>query len=84
MTDFENSAYIVVLGMILNVINNFNVDLIMPISKIDENMEKAHMRDSILNQKFLFKSKILRDEVNYKTNNLKETDYLYSSSMNKK
>ena len=41
LTDFENSAFIVVLGLILNVINNFDVNFIMPITQIDENMERA-------------------------------------------
>jgi glutamate--cysteine ligase catalytic subunit len=48
MTDFENAAFIVLLGMINNVINHFDLDFIMPISKIDENMERAHYRDAIL------------------------------------
>lgn len=39
ITDFENAAMVVLLGMIINVINNFDVDFIMPISKIDLNME---------------------------------------------
>ena len=42
LTDFENAAFIVLLGMINNVINHFDLDFIMPISKIDENMERAH------------------------------------------
>ena len=42
LTDFENSALIVLMGMIVNIINNFDLDFIMPISLIDENMERAH------------------------------------------
>ena len=48
MTDYENSALIILLGMITNVLNHFDVDFIMPISKIDENMERAHIRDGLL------------------------------------
>jgi glutamate--cysteine ligase catalytic subunit len=47
LTDFENSAFIVLLGMINNVINHFDLDFIMPISKIDENMERAHYIDAL-------------------------------------
>ena len=80
MTDFENSALIVTLGMILNVINNYDVNLIMPISKIDENMERAHMRDGVLTQKFWFKSNIVSKDGSYKENKLKSTDYLISNN----
>ena len=41
ITDFENSAMIVLTGMINNIVNHFDLDVIMPISKIDENMERA-------------------------------------------
>ncbi len=39
---------IVALNMILNVINEYDVNFIMPISLIDENMERAGMRDGLL------------------------------------
>ncbi len=48
MTDYENSAFVILLGMITNVLNHFDVDFMMPISKIDENMDRAHARDGIL------------------------------------
>jgi glutamate--cysteine ligase catalytic subunit len=48
MTDYENSAFVILLGMITNVLNHFDVDFMMPISKIDENMDRAHARDGVL------------------------------------
>jgi glutamate--cysteine ligase catalytic subunit len=48
LTDFENAALIIILGMINNVVNHFDLDFIMPISKIDENMERAHYKDALL------------------------------------
>ena len=83
MTDFENSALIVTLGMILNVINNYDVNLIMPISKIDENMERAHIVDGVLTQKFWFKSNIVSTNSDYRVNKLKSTDYLISTDYKK-
>jgi len=56
MTDYENSAMVILLGMITNVLNHFDVDFMMPISKIDENMERAHKRDGLLFQKFWWKT----------------------------
>jgi len=48
LTDFENSALIVLLGMIINVINHYDVNFMMPISSIDENTDRAHIRDGLL------------------------------------
>ena len=46
MTDFENAGLIVLMGLITNVINHFDVDFILPISLADENLERAHYRDA--------------------------------------
>lgn len=54
LTDFENTCLIIALGLIVNVINHFDVNFIIPITKVDENMERAHRRDAILTQKFWF------------------------------
>lgn len=78
LTDFENSALTVLLGMIVNIINNFDVDFIMPISMIDTNMDRAHKRDAILTEKFWFKTNNIRNLSSYKKNFLNETDYLRS------
>lgn len=48
---------IVLTLMLTNVINNFDVDFIVPISKVDENMERAHAVDGILTQRFWVKTK---------------------------
>ena len=66
---------VVLLGMIINVINNFDVDFIMPISKIDLNIETAHIRDSYCKEKFWFKINVLPKPGNYKTNSLSESDW---------
>lgn len=62
LTDFENAAFTIVLGLIVNVINNFDVNFIMPISKVDENMERAEQPAAYLKQKFYFRTKIVRDK----------------------
>jgi glutamate--cysteine ligase catalytic subunit len=54
ITDFENSCLIVLMGMITNIINHFDVDFIIPITLSDENMKRAHYRDALLNEKFWF------------------------------
>ena len=42
LTDFENTCLIVALGLIVNVINHFDVNFIIPITLADENMKRAH------------------------------------------
>ena len=49
LTDFENTCLIVALGLIVNVINHYDVNFIIPITLADENMKRAHYRDAILN-----------------------------------
>jgi glutamate--cysteine ligase catalytic subunit len=78
LTDFENTCLIVLMGLITNVINHFNVDFILPISYADANMQRAHYRDAILNQKFYFKTNCLRDPDNYFKSTLADSDYLQS------
>ena len=79
LTDFENAAMIVLLGMINNIINHFDLDFVMPLSKIDENMERAHLRDAASTQKFWFKINILPTGKCYRYNVLEQSDYLYSN-----
>lgn len=42
-------------GMIANIVNTFDLDFIVPISLIDENMKRAHIRDGITQVKFWWK-----------------------------
>jgi glutamate--cysteine ligase catalytic subunit len=57
LTEFENSSLIVLLIMINNLINHYRCNFLLPISKIDENMKRAHKRDAINKGKFWFKVK---------------------------
>ena len=55
LTDFENSALTIAVGMIANVVNTFDTDFILPVSLVDENMKRAHNRDGLLQTKFWWK-----------------------------
>lgn len=71
---------IVILGMITNVLNHFDVDFFMPIKMVDENMERAHMRDAINRLKFHWKvSNIKRSD--FENSKLTESDYLISGTV---
>ena len=78
LTDFENTALTVMVGMIANIINTFDIDFILPVSAVDENMKRAHKRDAIFDQKFLWKVPKPEDSEQIRPNILKETDFLRS------
>lgn len=60
LTDFENTCLIVAIGLIVNMINHYDVDFIIPITLADENMKRAHYRDAILDQKFWFNTNSIK------------------------
>eukprot|EP00347_Sterkiella_histriomuscorum_P009710 403340177 len=79
LTDFENAALFVLVGMIYNILNYFDINLLMDISKIDENMHRAHQVDACSQQKFWFRTNILPTGKCYKYNKLEESDYIISN-----
>ncbi|KAG0422425.1 hypothetical protein HPB47_001750 [Ixodes persulcatus] len=58
MTEFENAAYIVFVVLVTRIILTFDLDLTVPISKVDENMQTAQKVDAVLNEKFWFRKDI--------------------------
>ncbi|KAL9023562.1 MAG: hypothetical protein Q9180_008183, partial [Flavoplaca navasiana] len=54
MTDFENAAFTVFIILLSRTILHFDLNLYMPISMVDENMERAHQRDAVNRQRFYF------------------------------
>jgi len=80
LTDFENSALTVALGLIVNVINHFDVDFIMPVTMCDINMKRAHHRDALIKEKFWFKTNCVRRENFHQADELQKSDYQKSSS----
>ena len=55
-TEFENAAFTVFVVLMSRVISTFELNLYVPISKNDDNMQKAHLRNSVLTQKFFFRT----------------------------
>ena len=70
---------LVTLGLLYNILNHFDINFMMPISLIDENMERAHLREACPNQKFWFRTNILPTGKCYKYNIMEETDYILSN-----
>ena len=83
LTDFENTALTVMVGMIANVINTFDFDLVLPISLVDENMKRAHIRDNLTNVKFWWKVPTPEQaQTGYKVSSICKTDFLKSNLEN--
>ncbi|XP_065566691.1 glutamate--cysteine ligase catalytic subunit-like isoform X2 [Artemia franciscana] len=54
-TDFENAAIVCFVVLLTRVMLSFNLNFLMPISKVDDNMQRAQKRDAVKNEKFFFR-----------------------------
>ncbi|OLN85564.1 Glutamate-cysteine ligase, partial [Colletotrichum chlorophyti] len=55
LTDFENAAFSVFMVLVTRAILSFDLNFYIPITKVDENMERAHSVDAVLREKFFFR-----------------------------
>lgn len=58
MTDFENAAVVCFIVLLSRVILSYNLNLLIPISKVIENMSRGEKRDAVNKQKFWFRKDI--------------------------
>lgn len=58
ITDFENAALTTFIVLITRAILSFNLNMIIPISKVDENLQTAQKRNACLQHKFHFRKNI--------------------------
>eukprot|EP00826_Nyctotherus_ovalis_P050274 TRINITY_DN6146_c0_g1_i3.p1 TRINITY_DN6146_c0_g1~~TRINITY_DN6146_c0_g1_i3.p1 ORF type:complete len:667 (-),score=139.94 TRINITY_DN6146_c0_g1_i3:179-2179(-) len=77
LTDYENAAYSALICLLVKLLSTYNVNFIIPISMGDENMVRAHRRDAVLTERFLFRKNIVVQK--YKELDLDKTKYLRSS-----
>ncbi|ORX43424.1 GCS-domain-containing protein [Piromyces finnis] len=59
LTDFANAAFSIFLLLLTRTIKALNLNFYIPISKIDENMQVAQVRDAARTKKFWFRRNIL-------------------------
>ncbi|KAG6452581.1 hypothetical protein O3G_MSEX007719 [Manduca sexta] len=52
LTDFENAAYVCFVVLLTRVILSYHLNFVMPISKVDENMQRAQKRGAVLSERF--------------------------------
>lgn len=58
LTDFENAAFTAFMVLISRAILVFHLDILAPLSKVDENMRRAHEVDATRTQKFWFRTQV--------------------------
>eukprot|EP01084_Bolivina_argentea_P205342 350806_1 len=58
LTDFENAAYTVFIFLVTRAILAFDLVLYMPITKVDENMFRAGLRNAVTGQLFHFRKSV--------------------------
>merc|ERR1719273_2772911 len=58
ISDFENAAVVCFVVLPTRVILSYGYNLLIPISKVDENMKRAHKMDAITKEKFFFRTNI--------------------------
>lgn len=55
ITDFENAAFSIFIVLLTRAILSFNLNFYIPITRVSENMETAHIRDAVSTEKFWFR-----------------------------
>ena len=55
LTDFENAAFAIFIVLVTRAILSFNLNFYIPIARVTENMETAHVRDAVNQEKFWFR-----------------------------
>ncbi|KAJ8486864.1 hypothetical protein ONZ45_g14525 [Pleurotus djamor] len=58
LTDFENAAFAVFLVLLSRAMLSFHLNTYIPISKVDENMARAQLRDAATSAKFFFRKNL--------------------------
>lgn len=59
MTDFENAAFAVTTLLFTRTLLAFDLEMYLPISKVDENMTRAQRRDAVTREKFFFRKNLV-------------------------
>jgi len=58
LSDFENAAFTVFIVLLTRTLLAFDLDLLLPLSKTDDNLAKAHARKPVTTQTFWFRKDV--------------------------
>ncbi|XP_057331273.1 glutamate--cysteine ligase-like isoform X2 [Microplitis mediator] len=59
ITDFENAAAVCFIILLAKIIVHFNLNTLIPLSKVEENMMRAQKRDAVNKEKLWFRKDIM-------------------------
>mmetsp|Transcript_103204 Transcript_103204/g.298575 ORF Transcript_103204/g.298575 Transcript_103204/m.298575 type:complete len:682 (+) Transcript_103204:45-2090(+) len=59
LTDFENAAFTAFVVLLTRVLLVFDLDFLLPLSKVDDNMSRAHTIDAVNKERFWFRSEVV-------------------------
>lgn len=62
-TDVENAAFAVFVLLLTRAILSFDLNFYIPITKVSENMQTAHIRDAVRSQKFYWRKNVFSPPV---------------------
>lgn len=68
ISDFENAAIVCFVILLTRVILTYDLNFLIPLSRVDENMQTAQKRDACRQCKFWFRKNILTATVSKETN----------------
>jgi len=63
LTDFQNAAFVIFVTLLSRAILYYDLDLYMPLSKVDYNIELAHKRNAAISEKFYFRKSFRQNAV---------------------
>ncbi|WVR06617.1 hypothetical protein IAU60_003649 [Kwoniella sp. DSM 27419] len=58
MTDYENAAFSIFIVLLTRAIISFDLNFYMPISKVDENMQRGQQRNAAMANKYFFRKNV--------------------------
>lgn len=79
LSEFENFAAVTLMNYVIKILTEYDVNLSLPISLNDINMERAHEANAVTEQKFWFRKQIVKKEENYKYNPIKDAKWNYEN-----
>lgn len=68
ISDFENAAFVCFVVLLTRVILTYKLNFLLPISKVDENMQRAQRRDAVRKEKFWFRKDLAAQRSSSSTN----------------
>lgn len=86
ITDFENAAIVCFTVLLTRVILSYKLNLLIPISKVDQNMVRAQKRDAVKVEKFWFRHDITSDSKSTVSDNIQSeyTEFTINEIINGK